>query len=366
MSTTPSAWNAAQPTKGPILQQPANVQLVQGRMVQHHYVRAQLRNINAGPSSNKLIDETLEALKHYNPNGKSCTPVQLLQGFAGMTSKLQQCNLAINFSAEGFFSAKNESKSYQQMYERASDIGGRVQLAANANNPPDRRVMADDKATFAAGHKSAAWGGVQRAMNPLHVGFMKTSNGTNHETQTASELRQDDGSVHIQNPFFNPKTKQVFAALNYGKQPHGPAPRYGMSYFVLSKKFKTNAIYFAGDTFLHEFGHRVTANDQVSFDLLGAIYAKAAKKNPTLREALDKVCFFGQTLPDSMDDCEKQLIEAHLFEPLMFTGGIERIHLSRKPLKAANPSLDGQRWEEIKRNAKEFAVKHGAQLHTLD
>jgi hypothetical protein len=370
MATNPSPWFGAQTPKGAILDQKTQVQEVQARMVQHSYVRAQLRTINkmrakGDKEDNPLIEETKRAFKAHRPGGQKASDAHLFQAWAIITDRLRQFDLAINFSALGFFSAKNDSVSYQQMYERGPVAASRVTLAPNAQNPPATRVKQDNIATFGAGMNSD-WGGVQRTMNPLHAGYTKTGpRSYDQKTQETGDLNDGKGGLLIQNPHFNPRTKEVFAALNYGKQPHGPIPRYGMSYFVLNEKFKTNALYFAGDTFLKNY--HVTAKDQVSFDTLGAIYGVAARKNDKLRRALDVVCFNRQTLPDNFDDQDYLLVEAHLFEPLRFTGGIKEIHLSPlNPPKALGKPTDtplaGQLWADVQRNAQAFADKHGARL----
>lgn len=364
MSTTP-VWFGAQAKKGNVFEQSDNVQLVQARMVQHHYVRAQIRNING--KEQQLVAATIAALKKNDPKLKDASDARLLERFNKMTAKLQEANLAINFSAEGFFKTPNNSDSYSQMYERASVVNSQLHLAKNANNTAQKRLEADDVATFSAAHKSASWGGVQRVMNPLHAGYAKApgANGaTNytHQTKGAADL-MNDGVAEIENPYFNPKTKEVFAALHYGKQAHGPAPEYGASYFVLNKKYKTNALYFAGDTFLHEFGYRVKASDQVSYQMLGALYAVADTKFRRLRKALEDVCFYNQVLSDNPAECAYYLIEAHLFEPLYFSGGIDHIYLSRRT--KGKGDLDKATWEDVQKNAKDFAKRHGAKLHLL-
>ena len=92
------------------------------------------------------------------------------------------------------------------------------------------------------------------------------------------------------NPSFDPKTKQVFAALNYGRRPHGSSTRYGYSSLVLDDGLKGDAIYYAGDTFLSVFpGMRNSAVDAISYKLLFAIFAMApAEMRQDLRHELHR------------------------------------------------------------------------------
>ena len=240
------------------------------------------------------------------PRFAHLTDEQLAQTCATLTDRLQRCDLTINFHAAGFFKAKNTTVSYQQMYERTGLVYARAMLGG-ATTP-----------------KAA----------------------------------------------YNRDTKRVFAALNYGRNPHGPALRYGMSHFVLNKNFKANALYYAGNTFLKEAEHICSTTDHLSFDSLGALYGMADKKNHVLRDALEAACFDRQSLPDNVPLSGEQIIEAHLSDPLMFAGGLEAIYLSPKPIPEVDkvrqgPSLYGKAWTDVQDNARDFAWKFGAELFIL-
>ena len=134
-----------------------------------------------------------------------------------------------------------------------------MRLKGDALNPAPLRAAADDKVTFrkdmmSGGKFKAAFGGLGRVMSP--------------GTLAAPTVDAKDCEFVASNPYFNPKSKQVFAALNYGCRPHGSTVTYGHSYMVLNPKFKTNAIYFGGDTFGVTAGLNVAADDQISYDLL--------------------------------------------------------------------------------------------------
>ena len=359
----PGSWvRGAKPTpaSAPVSEQ---IQNVQARVVQHHYVRAELREINLHKGG-KLVKETLDALKLL-PEGKKYSSKKLQELFQHMTARLQTAELTINFKSPSWFMKPNTYPSYTQMYERAvRDIAApgqpgfkQMRLKDDPLNPAGLRAATDDKVTFRQNMMidsqfKPAYGGLGRVMSP---GALK-----------APTVDAQAGELRASNPFFNPKSKQVFAALNYGRRPHGSAVTYGNSYMVLDRKFKTNAIYFAGDTFTVNNGAKVSADDQISYDLLGAIYGKA---NDTLRQALYKSCILDARLSDSPAAMDiLLLLEAHLFEPLTFSGNLETLYISGKDKysptgdpKDARP-ITGNEWQTIQTNARAFAAIHGASV----
>ena len=166
MSSTPCVPEEVE--QAPVRQNSSNLHLVEARAAERK----------------PLLGATVEAMRE-RPRFAHRTDSQLLQACATLTERLQQCDLTINFNAAGFFKAKNNSASYQQMYERT----GLIYTGAILGGAPTSKAA------------------------------------------------------------YNRNTKQVFAALNFGKNPHGPAIRYGLSYFVLNEKFKANASFYAGSTF---------------------------------------------------------------------------------------------------------------------
>ena len=151
----------------------------------------------------------------------------------------------------------------------------------------------------------------------------------------------DKDLARSQNPYFNPKTKQVFAGLNYARRPHGSNIDYGTSHLVLHDKFKVNAVYFGGDTF---FDHK-DASKQAAFGTLGALVAWA---DPSLLGEIIRSCYQGGMLGDTTNP--KLLIEGHIFSELPFAGNITTIY------------LDAAAHSEIHNNARKFATKHDAKL----
>src|SRR5579875_2242583 len=109
-------WTAAVPRKTPILQQDEVIQKAQARVVQHHYVRAQLKDINV-TGREGLIQETLKALKTA-PGMQKAKDKQLMAAYEKITQRLQAAELTINFKASSWFTQPNHYETYAQMYER--------------------------------------------------------------------------------------------------------------------------------------------------------------------------------------------------------------------------------------------------------
>lgn len=370
-------WKKATPGKSPT----ADQQHAGARVVQHHFVRSQLRHINTY-GRDDLVRQTLEAIRAHAPGGSRAKQEHLEDGFEHMTRRLQTADLTINLEAPSWFLQPNPYDTYTQMYERATQRktgpGGREMLQPMVlkdvgKNPADVRVNADERATFpqhmltSGGAFKREFGGIGRMMSP---GGLKQV-GTTDKGQ---------GLYNAVNPHFNPHSKQVFAALNYGRRPHGACIDYGHSYLVLSEKFKTDAIYFAGDTFFASdkaqqmaagapagFLSQVSAAHQVSYQLLGAVYAFASND---LKEALGQSCLWDMTLNDTSD--AGLLLEAHLFQGLAFRGGAVSLHISRKDNprdQNGNPGsnpLTASEWQAIVINARSFASKHKLRLKVMD
>ena len=342
-----SNWTTGVPQKKPILQQEETTQVAQAKVVQHHYVRAQLHTIEA--NAEQLIHETINALRARHDFG-NLSDNALQRAYQRMTQSLQKAEICINFKASSWFIQPNNYDSYTQMYERGvrniDAPGGKLypemRLADNEINNAKMRVFADDLVTFPphmreGGEKykpiDPKFGGIGRVMVP----------GTMENVEGTDEYRS--GNQH-----FNPKSKQVFAALNYGRRPHGACTSYGNSRLVLEPKLMTNMIFFACDTFYYRT-ENVSAEHQICFALLGAIYGKAS---PRLREELFKACLGNLQLPDTGDG--HFLIEGHLFEPLTFAGNIKAMYVSRLDEGTGVPLAMGP-WATIKANATKFHEK---------
>ncbi len=353
-------WTTGVKPTTPTSQLSEQMQRVQANVVQHHYVRSELLDINKNKKDG-LIQETIAALRR-TPQGRQCTQAQLMEGFEHMTKRLQTADLTINFKATSWFMTPNNYDSYTQMYERAirtinapgQAAYKQMRLKDDSLNPAQTRAATDDKVTFrrdvmSSGKFAPAYGGMGRVMSPGAL--------------NAPTVDAQPGEFEASNPFFNPKSKQVFAALNYGRRPHGSATTYGYSYMVLNRHFKTNAIYFAGDTFGIDFGLKVSADDQISYDLLGAIYGKACD---VLRKDLYRSCILDGRLENAPIHSEAMLLlEGHLFEPLTFSGNLEAIFISGRDM-LNKKAITGNDWQTIQTNARAFARKHGAKLFFIE
>jgi hypothetical protein len=283
-----------------------------GRVVQHHFVRAQVREINEY-RSDILMDPTRvwlgQRLGGLRPN-YAPDRVKIEQALTILKQRLQSAELTINFEAWKWFKEPNDCASYQQIYERAVQTVndnqarmGRTEIRLpnkdKNRHDDDHRVMGLDKL-----RQDPRWAGVTR--------FMDTGGLNQHVSGEYNTLN---------NKSFSAKTRPVFAGLNYGRRPHGSTPIFGRSQLVLSDKFKTNAIYYPVDTCVNEMdGERKLQADQshmVTYDLLPAVCPMA---HSSMQEDLFKSCVMRHDLPDVSVLLSNQfLLEAHLYEPLLFS-----------------------------------------------
>lgn len=334
------------------------------KAVQHAYVNARAHEINKGLGKDYRT-QTIEAfrsdpilaarIKGYSGAKKDAFCADAYDRF---TKILQSRDLTINFEAVKWFSSENNYISYTQMYERAIGADGKMLLKDDAakGNFAEIRAAADDRITLPGqwavptvaskpeyrGLRPGGVSGGQIAVRMMAGGDFKGPTG-NPEVGNLSKVPGADGSTvgfHSPNAQFNPRSKQVFAALNYGRRPNGSSIYYGRSFITLHPKFKTDAIYFSGDTF-----HIKDTSAQVSYQTLGAIFLKSS---PEMRKLLVDSCFDGVRLPDTKEATE--LMEAHIFQPLNFAGGLLSVNL-----EASAPNVVD--------NAKKFCRKWGIPLN---
>jgi hypothetical protein len=313
-------------------------------LVQQHFVQARLEQLYR---RDKELEKRLAHLITNHPRlaGLKLSGKDWLKVYGKITENLQAADLTINFNAKAWFAAENTYDSYTQTYERSVGADGRLLLKDTDVNAATDRADVDDKVTFPAprpGHPAAP----RRGLMPGVQSMDRIAAQMRFGAQTKVTITHADGKVvkgvQSQNPHFNPKTKQIFAALNYGRRPHGSCGFYGSSYMVLHPRFKVNAIYFPSDTFLLE---KKGATVQVGYSMLGAILDYA---DTMMREDIIRSCYFGQSLNDTED--ANLLLEGHIFSALPFAGNLESIHVAAQPdsVYAAN--------------ARKFAAKHQARL----
>jgi hypothetical protein len=347
--------------------------------VQHAYLNGRLKAINTSSSHDALLEATKTALRAL-PRFHKAKDAQLEFAIAQMTRRLQSADLTINIDARSWFRTENIYDSYAQMYQKAmrASRDGQMILTDQKNNPARVRAGIDDNVTFPKdwGMKTT-WLGQegfryannppplpqQRGLSPAHTRnrlMQKMSPGQ----LRGVELQQGDQVVQgfvTDNQQFDPKTKQVFAALNYGRRPHGSSTYYGWSHMVLHDRFKFNALYYAGDTFNALLPkYKLTPEHQITYPLLGLIYDKG--RDP-MRAGLLKSCLDNATLPSTSD--KELLLEGHLFESFKFPGNIKTLYISQMDLPANDPDR-GELIRTIYGNARTFAQRHGAQIVFMD
>jgi hypothetical protein len=330
------AWvKSATPTKLPPDKQGASA-----KVVMHHFARSEVRNLTA--QAETLHGKVVAKLRTL-PEFANFTNDQLVEVIRQLTFRLQTADLTVNFKASSWFRTPNQSRTYQQMYERGAqmvagkDGGQELRIAGNAMNKVDVRDAADTRVTFGANVNTLALQGVAR--------FMQTGGLT--------ETDQSDGTgrkLHaVSNKNFNPRARQNFAALNYARRGSGPAPEYGESLLILNENLKKNAVYYMGDT----FNGGITAADRVSYGMLFAVILQA--EGEVLRGVIDSCyrCIFNP--PEESWNGVKQMIEAHIFEEIRFSSDVKMMVL--KP-----DFRDQKKRLELVNNAKVFCNVNGIRL----
>jgi hypothetical protein len=318
------------------------------QVIQKHYVNARVHELNRDADRHR--DETVHALlKDYGAQIKWQTRAKKLKycglAYDMLTSVLQQRDLTINLNAAVWFSQPNPYKTYAHMYERAMKGGGPMELTdADELNPANQRAWADDRITFPehwADKTSPAHRGLdpratqsgQAISNRMLTGTAIPSSGTilapkdvlqktrrfeGPITARADTFQIDPLAVFTsKNPKLNPKAKQVFAALNYGRRTHGSSHQYGWSHLVLKANLKVDAIYFPGDTF-----YIPGADHQATFKTLGKLYLNAGVD---LRALLVQSCLQGMQLGDNKE--AMYLVEAHIFQEVRFDSHVKALRL---------------------------------------
>jgi hypothetical protein len=347
--------------QGPDAKTPWEAAMVSEGVVQQSFTNSRLSELNDPSYAGKLIGDTLTELRNV-PYLANANRKNLIHAYMHMTARLQKADLTINFKALNWFSTPNNYETYTQMYERAIQTDGTMVLNnKDRMNPALARVNADDEVTI-----PQAWRQLQQqpvayrglTPHPDQRGRLVTQMSPGqlvgvHYNMDDMDLGQEFTASNFQ---FNPKTKQIFSALNYGWRPYGSNTQYGHSHIVLDAKFKANAIYFAGDTFMV---HSTT--EQISYNTIAALFLKA---DDHLKRELTKSCLLDGALKDT--DRADEMIEAHLFEKLEFSGNITELHISSKDCLLDNKKKPIA-WTADQKcavfdNANAFAKKHGAKF----
>lgn len=320
-------------------------------LVQKHLVEARKQQLYA---RDKGVEQRVarvlrehSALQHLKLTGDKWVPV-----YQKISRMLQASDLTINFNAADWFATENTFETYTQGYQRSGLADdGRSQFKGDTQmNPAKTRADIDDRITF-GGIGGGASAGPRRGLAPGRQGIdrIKTqmefrAEGAQRSTPNAADANNPTTLVSSTNSRFNADTKQVFAALNYGRRAHGSTVYYGSSHLVLKPGFKVNALYYGGDTFYMQ-----DASQQVAYQVLGAIVMHA---KPALLDAIIASCYSGAQLNNTR--APEFLLEAHLFTEVRFKGNIESL------------AVDAPIGSVYHANAKKFAAKHGARLIVMD
>ncbi len=189
------------------------MQRVSAGVVMQHFARSEVRTINSGADG--LYPQLVQKLRSL-PEFQKTKDSVLKQVIANMTYRMQTADLTINFNSLAYFSAPNDWRTYRQMYDLAEQTSTlpdgstkrEMKLTGNALNPALVRDQADTRVTFGANVNKPDMQGVAR--------FMQTG-GLQDTGKNAAGLT----TYAANNQHFNPKARQIFAALNYGRRPHG-------------------------------------------------------------------------------------------------------------------------------------------------
>src|SRR5262249_53295873 len=273
-----------------------------------------------------------------------------LEVFEKINTSLQEAELTINFNASSWFGTENTYDSYGQMYQRYTEYrGGMLFLKPNdANTDAAYRAQVDDRFTLPNPTGKAARLPVRGKGPSLSPGLQSPQRVKEQMAfGTPQAVPMPDGRTGAvsTNAHFNPNTKQVFAALNYGRRPHGSNRFYGDSYLVLKKRIAVNALYFHKDTF---FIPGRGTEIQVPWCGLGFILGHA---DSAMVDEIIKSCYLNHFLGDTFS--EQFMLEAHLFTEVKFADSLKEVRLSC-----------ASRSTEIA-NAKKFASKWGVPLSLI-
>ncbi len=277
----------------------------------------------------------------------------------------KQAPLTIGFKAPSWFGTGAGFDEYITMWDRHT-----TDAALTANQDPKNPAHVRAKADRHALYGQFADGKSQVGAAGLALPHVKKTGGT-----TAPATLHYSHN-HSPAPG-GAADSQVFAALNYGRRPHGANTEYGKSVFELDDGFKKDAIYFAMDTFTPvSTGSGVKAKAdrsklyQVSFNTFGGAILLATRSqylgNPSPTHLANSKALIADLLssarngnprPDSAEN--HLLIEAHIFRRVrMIPAQVRAVHLSR--------SECGTQLKAIQANATQFSHRTKIQVDYID
>jgi hypothetical protein len=339
-------------------------------VVQEQYVDTRLDELGAiqKPGKKQALAILEAMLLAKLPSGKKHKRIkakELLRVYDAIERNLQSADLTINFKCVTWFSNPNPYDTYTQMYQRAIEAN-RMVLRNTDVNDADVRANVDNAITF-----PKSW---QQGQAPLQRGLRPGRQSPQRiqkqmDTGTLQQLAGEGLPAFLAgNPHFNPSTKQVFLALNYGRRAHGSSINYGYSYIVAKSALKPRCLYYAQDTFLRGTGENQPPVDagamQVPYSNLGALLE--ANGDVHLRNAIFESCYEGKTLDDEVKTlCKYFLVEAHRFGEMKFSEHIDYMVISPKTDELTSIH-DQPLWRTIVENAREFCQRNRIKLYQTD
>lgn len=250
---------------------------------------------------------------------------------------LQDTPLTINFNALSWFKDQAGFDEYSTMWDR-KQTDNSLNVNPDPKNPAHVRAKADRWALYGQFDD----GKVDAAAAGLKLAHVKQQGGVT-AAPTWSHSRGSAGKT----PKQVVADSQIFAALNYGRRPHGSNTAYGKSFFELSDDFKDGAVFFAMDTFTpvstgsgfktkdqRSKLYQVTARTFAGSMLLAIKSQYDGNPNQVNRQNsialtvdLLKAARTCACLPDN--DQNHLLIEAHLFQKVkMRSDVVKRVNVS--------------------------------------
>ena len=297
-----------------------------------------------------------------------------------ITGKLQSAALTINLNSRGWFGSQNTYDEYATTYKlnikSGADAGnpggkrqaigdqykaGMAKTADNIKEDANARLIADQQATLSEDWKTAG----RFTQRKRIYKAMSATDGKDFDGLTATDIsklndvggRDADGTgILIDNKKFKVSSKQIFAALNYGRRLNGSNITYGGSYLKLNDKLKRRAIYFPSDTF--SIGRTPLFTKQCTYETLGVVMGYCGVDMLT---DIWAGCFSGFTCENTADPYK--LLEAHIFDKVKMNRDVEALYLS--PLQADGSIAAGAEWNTIKLHASDWCTRNSVRLHLL-
>lgn len=326
--------------------------------IQAAYIKKRQRALYANdPAKTDRVQRKLEALMQR----KRCFGTDWYDAYQRIHRRLQIADVTINFDAYRWFAEANKYKTYAQTYERATK-DGKFELKSDKFNPAITRAVVDDAVTLPEDWAHAhPFSERRRLYNALNVtGGVKGGNlekavqatGPGAKVPKVQLANPDIDSITTTNKKFKPKAKQVFAALNYGRRPHGSTTTYGHSHLILNPSLKQDAFFYPEDTF--NIGKKGTTT-QATFNTIGALIDTAGE---SILDDIWSSCFVGHSLADTQEPI--LLIEAHIFKTVKVNKDVQALVLSRESDEGGE--FTDVQWDTIQTHVREWCKRNTVQL----